>query len=64
MNGLSQISVYFSKKIRHFRAINVKLLEHNVCSNIMAHLDEYKLLSDRQHAFKKIQCAIISRLWL
>ena len=30
-----------------------KLLEHTVCSNIMAHLDEYKLLSDRQHAFRK-----------
>ena len=30
-----------------------KLLEHLVCSNIMAHLDEYKLLSDRQHAFRK-----------
>ena len=30
-----------------------KLLEHIVCSNIMAHLDEYKLQSDRQHAFRK-----------
>ena len=30
-----------------------KLLEHIVCSNIMAHLDEYQLLSDRQHAFRK-----------
>ena len=30
-----------------------KLLEHMVCSNIMAHLDEYNLLSDRQHAFRK-----------
>ena len=30
-----------------------KLLEHIVCSNIMAHLDQYKLLSDRQHAFRK-----------
>ena len=30
-----------------------KLLEHIVRSNIMAHLDEYKLLSDRQHAFRK-----------
>ena len=29
------------------------LLEHIVCSNIMAHLDEYKFLSDRQHAFRK-----------
>ena len=31
-------------------AIQCKLLEHIVCSNIMAHLDEYKL---RQHAFRK-----------
>ena len=30
-----------------------KLLEHIVWSNIMAHLDENKLLSDRQHAFRK-----------
>ena len=30
-----------------------KLLEYIVCSNIMAHLDEYQLLSDRQHAFRK-----------
>ena len=30
-----------------------KLLEHIVCSNIMVHLDEYKLLSDRQLAFRK-----------
>ena len=30
-----------------------KLLEHIVCSNIMAHLDEYNLLSDRQYAFRK-----------
>ena len=29
------------------------ILERIVCSNIMAHLDEYKLLSDRQHAFRK-----------
>ena len=27
-----------------------KLLEHIVCSNIMTHLDEHKLLSDKQHA--------------
>ena len=32
-----------------------KLLEHIVCYNIMAHLDEHKLLSDRQHAFRKRQ---------
>ena len=30
-----------------------KLLEHIVCSNIMVHLDEYQLLPDRQHAFRK-----------
>ena len=31
------------------------MLEHIVCSNIMAHLGEYNLLSDRQHAFRKRQ---------
>ena len=30
-----------------------KLLEHIVCSNVMAHLDGYQLLSDRQHVFRK-----------
>ena len=30
-----------------------KLLEHIVCSNIMGHLDQYDLLSDKQHAFRK-----------
>ena len=30
-----------------------KLIEHTICSNIMAHLDEYQLMSDRQHAFRK-----------
>ena len=29
------------------------MLEHIVCTNIMGHLDEHKLLSDRQHAFRK-----------
>ena len=33
--------------------IPCKLLEHIVCSNIMAYLNEYELLTDRQHAFKK-----------
>ena len=31
----------------------LQLLEYIVCSNIMTHLDEYILLSDRQHAFRK-----------
>ena len=30
-----------------------KMFEHIVCTNIMAHLDEHKLLSDRKHALKK-----------
>ena len=30
-----------------------KILEHIVCTNIMAHLNEHKLLSDRPHAFRK-----------
>ena len=33
--------------------VSCKLLKHIICSNIMAQLDEYKLLSDRQHAFRK-----------
>ena len=33
--------------------IPCKMLEHIVCTNIMAHLDKHKLLSDRQHAFRK-----------
>ena len=34
---------------------NVYLASYSntVCSNIMAHLDEYKLLSDKQHTFRK-----------
>ena len=42
-----------SKTSRSLTCAPCKLLEHIVCSNIMAHLDEYKLLSDRQHAFRK-----------
>ena len=34
------------------KCIPIKLLEHIVCSNIMAHLEEHELLSDRQHAFR------------
>ena len=35
--------------------LDCKVHEHivHVRSNIMSHLDEYKLLSDRQHAFRK-----------
>ena len=29
------------------------MLEHIVCTNIMAHLDEHKLPLDRQHTFRK-----------
>ena len=43
---------------RNYRPVSLtcipcKLLEHIVCSNIMAHLDEHELLSDKQHAFRK-----------
>ena len=34
------------------KCVSCKLLEHIVCSN-MAHVGEYQLLSDRQHAFRK-----------
>ena len=43
---------------RNYRPVSLtcipcKLLEHIVCSNIMAHLDKHELLADRQHAFRK-----------
>ena len=34
-------------------SVACRLLEKIVCWNIMAHLDEHKLLSDKQHAFRK-----------
>ena len=59
-NGLLQIYVPSIKRLFacnyhpvSLTCVPCKLLEHIVCSNIMAHLDEYKLLSDRQHAFRK-----------
>jgi hypothetical protein len=30
-----------------------KLIEHIVCSNIMSHLDNHNIITDRQHAFRK-----------
>ena len=59
-NGLMQIYVPSIKRVTGLSHVIIvpscvpcNLLEHIVCSNIMAHLDEYKLLSDRQHAFRK-----------
>ena len=38
-----------------------KMLEHIViCTSIMAHLDEHKLLSDRQHTFRKSEIQLIT----
>ena len=59
---LANISPLFKKGDRslacNYRPVSLtcvpcKLLEHIVCSNSMAHLDEHKLLSDKQHAFRK-----------
>ena len=60
---LANISPLFKKGDRslacNYRPVSLtcvpcKLLEHIVCSNIKAHLDEHKLLSDKQHAFRKL----------
>ena len=60
--SLANICPLFKKSDRslacNYRPVSLtcvpcKLHEHIVCSNIMAHLDEYKLLSDKQHAFRK-----------
>ena len=40
-----------------------KLLEHTVCSNIMAHLDEYKLLSDRKGHSCETQLTTVINDW-
>ena len=59
---LANISPLFKKGDRalayNYRPVSLtcvpcKLLEHIVCSNIMARLDEHKLLSDKQHTFRK-----------
>ena len=59
---LANISPLFKKGDRslacNYRPVSLtcvpcKLLEHIVCSNIIAHLDEHKLLSDKQHAVRK-----------
>ena len=60
--SLANISPLFKKGDRplacNYRPVSLtcipcKLLEHIVCSNIIAHLDEHKHLSDKQHAFRK-----------
>ena len=60
--SLANICPLFKKSDRslacNYRPVSLtcvpcKLLEHIVCSNIMDHLDEHKLLSDRQYAFRK-----------
>ena len=50
--------------VRNYRPVSLrcspcKLLEHIVCSNTMVHLDEHELLSDRQHAFRKLDNVVI-----
>ena len=67
--SLANICPLFKKSDRslpcNYRPVSLtcepcKLLEHIVCSNIMAHLDEYKLLSVRQHAFRKGHSCVAS----
>ena len=64
-NGPLQIYVLSIKRVTGLSHVNTcithlsylctscKLLKHIVCSNLMAHLDGYRLLSDRQNAFRK-----------
>ena len=41
-----------SYRLVSLTCVSCKLPKHIVCSNVMAHLDEYNLLSDRKHAFR------------
>ena len=45
--------VEYSESFPSYSCVPCKLLEHIVCSNIMAYMHEHKLLSDRQYAFRK-----------
>ena len=49
----SDRSLAWNYRLVPLTCVPCKLLERIVCSNIMAHLDEYKLLSDMKHAFRK-----------
>ena len=56
--SLANICLLYRSLACNYRPVSLtcvqcKLLEHIVCSNIMAHFDEHKLLSDRQYAFRK-----------
>ena len=53
LNEKGDRSLAYNYRPVSLTCVPCKLLEHIVCSNIMAHLDEPKLLSDRQHAFRK-----------
>ena len=61
-NAFLQIDVPSLKRVTELSRVIIvptltcvpcKLLEHIMCSNSLAHLDEYKPLSDRHHAFRK-----------
>ena len=61
--SLANICPLFKKSDRslacNYRPVSLtcipcKLLEHIVCSNIMGHLDQYNLLSDKQHSVNGI----------
>ena len=43
----------------YLTCIPCKLLKYIVCSNIMAHLDEHRLLSDKQHAFRMLELFLV-----
>ena len=45
--------VEYSESFPSYSCVPCKLLEHIVCSNIMAYMDEHKLLSNRHYAFRK-----------
>ena len=50
---MSPLACNYCSVFKLLACVPCKLLEHIVCSNIMAHLDEYKLLSDTQPTFRK-----------
>ena len=50
------MSLAFNSRSDSSICVLCKLVEHVLFSNSMAHVEEHKLLSDRQHAFRISHC--------
>jgi hypothetical protein len=47
------LRVLLSRKTSLHLAVSGKVLEHIIDSNIMSHFDQYNILTDKQHGFRR-----------